>query len=172
MMAKAGDVWMSAAVNEATRHARSLSFRVIATSLGFSDAHHPMGSMSSRTFRRRALRVHTRGVDSVGFVADEGFRIELDGERGARLTGELDLGTYDAAMAGLAELFEASGDVSLDLADLTFVDSSGIRLFILLHQSLGERGRLVLRDPTPHVAGILEISGLDVLGVRLERDPG
>jgi anti-sigma B factor antagonist len=105
-------------------------------------------------------------------VADEGFRIELDGERGARLTGELDLGTYDAAMAGLAELFEASGDVSLDLADLTFVDSSGIRLFILLHQSLGERGRLVLRDPTPHVAGILEISGLDVLGVRLERDPG
>ena len=41
------------------------------------------------------------------------------------LTGELDLGTYETAMAELAGLFEASGDVTLDLSNLTFVDSSG-----------------------------------------------
>ena len=104
-------------------------------------------------------------------MTDDGFLIELDGERGARLRGELDLATYDAAMEGLSELFGATGDVSLDLSELTFVDSSGIRLFIQLHQSLGEGGRLILRDPTPHVAGILEIAGLDGLGVRLERPP-
>jgi anti-anti-sigma factor len=105
-------------------------------------------------------------------VADDGFLIELDGVRGARVTGELDLASYDAAMAGLGGLFGALGDVSLDLSGLTFVDSSGLRLFILLHQSLGQSGRLVLRDPTPHVASILEIAGLEGLGVRLERAAG
>jgi anti-anti-sigma factor len=106
-------------------------------------------------------------------VADDGFRIELrEGERSARMTGELDLGTYETAMAELAGLFEASGDVTLDLSDLTFVDSSGIRLFILLHQSLGQRGRLVLHGPTPHVTGILQIAGLEGLGVRLEAGAG
>ena len=106
-------------------------------------------------------------------MADDGFRIELrDGERSARIAGELDLGTYDTAMAALAGLFEASGDVTLDLTGLTFVDSSGIRLFILLHQSLGQRGRLVLHGPTPHVAGILQIAGLEGLGVRLKGSAG
>jgi anti-sigma B factor antagonist len=106
-------------------------------------------------------------------VADDGFRIELlDGQQSARMTGELDLATYDTAMAALAGLFEASGDVVLDVSDLTFVDSSGIRLFILLHQSLGEQGRLVLQSPTPHVAGILQIAGLEGLGVRLEASAG
>ena len=106
-------------------------------------------------------------------MADDGFRIELrEGERSARMTGELDLGTYDVAMAALAGLFEASGDVVLDLSNLTFVDRSGIRLFILLHQSLGEQGRLVLQSPTPHVAGILQIAGLEGLGVRLEGGAG
>ena len=106
-------------------------------------------------------------------MADDGFRIELrDGERSARITGELDLGTYDTAMAALAGLFGGSGDVVLELTDLTFVDSSGIRLFILLHQSLAQRGRLVLQDPTPHVAGILQIAGLEGLSVRLEAGAG
>ena len=119
------------------------------------------------------VRILARRVDSVASVADDGFRIELrDGERSARITGELDLGTYDTAMAALAGLFEASGDVVLDLTELTFVDSSGIRLFILLHQSLGQGGRLVLQGPTPHVAGILQIAGLEGLGVRLEAGAG
>jgi len=106
-------------------------------------------------------------------MAEDGFRIELrDGERSARMTGELDLSAYDTAMASLAGLFESPGDVVLDVSDLTFIDSSGIRLFILLHQSLGQQGRLVLKSPTPHVAGILQIAGLEGLGVRLEGSVG
>ena len=102
-------------------------------------------------------------------MGDEGFRVELHGSR-ARLIGELDLSTYDRAMAGLSPLFEASGEVTLDLSELSFVDSSGIRLLIKLHQALDHRGRLVLRLPSPHVAGILEIAGLPGLGIGLERD--
>ena len=106
-------------------------------------------------------------------MPEDGFRIELrDGGRSARMTGELDLAAYDTAMASLAGLFEAPGDVVLDVSDLTFIDSSGIRLFILLHQSLGQQGGLVLQSPTPHVAGILQIAGLEGLGVRLEGSAG
>jgi Anti-anti-sigma regulatory factor (antagonist of anti-sigma factor) len=105
-------------------------------------------------------------------MAEDGFRIELrDGERSARMTGELDLASYDTAMASLAGLFEASGDVSWSIRP-HLLDSSGIRLFILLHQSLGQQGRLVLQSPTPHVAGILQIAGLEGLGVRLEGSAG
>ena len=110
--------------------------------------------------------------DSVLFspVVAEGFRVELlDGLNNARLIGELDLSSYDEATAALSPLFEATGQVILDLSELSFVDSSGIRLFIRLQQALQDRGGLILRSPTPHVAKILEIAGLPYLGVRLDR---
>lgn len=97
-----------------------------------------------------------------------GFRVEmLDGMRGARLSGELDLSTYEQATTRLAPLFGGSGDVTLDVSDLSFVDSSGIRVFIRLHQST-EDGVLVVRSPQPHVTRLLQIAGLADLGVRVE----
>jgi anti-sigma B factor antagonist len=102
-------------------------------------------------------------------VVEDGFHVELDGERAARLRGELDVAAYDDAAAAAAPLFEAAGDVTLDLSDLSFVDSSGIRLFIRLHKALDGRGVLILRSPTAHVAYILEIAGLPEIGIRLEK---
>lgn len=89
----------------------------------------------------------------------------------ARLRGELDLASYDLAAAALAPFFDAPGDVTLDLSGLSFVDSSGIRLFIRLQQAIAGRGALVIRSPQPHVARVLQITGLAELGVRIE-DPG
>lgn len=100
-------------------------------------------------------------------MADEGFHAELNGTRGARLSGELDLSAYDDATTALAPLFGATEDVTLDVSRLSFVDSSGIRLLILLHQGLNG-GRLILRSPPPHLARVLEIAGLPDLGVRME----
>jgi anti-sigma B factor antagonist len=104
-------------------------------------------------------------------VVADGFHVELDGLLSARLIGELDLSSYDAATASLSPLFEAAGDVVLDMSELSFVDSSGIRLFIRLHQALHDRGGLILRSPTPHVARVLEIAGLPELGIRMEKEP-
>jgi anti-sigma B factor antagonist len=87
---------------------------------------------------------------------------------GVRMSGELDVASYDAAEAVLAPLREAEGDVTIDVSELEFVDSSGIRLFIKLRQALGDRGELILRSPMPHVARVIEIAGLQELGVRLE----
>jgi anti-anti-sigma factor len=102
-------------------------------------------------------------------VADSSFRVGLDGANGARLSGELDFACYERAVTELAPLFEATHEVWLDLSDLTFVDSSGIRLFIQLQQAVGEHGGLVLRSPTAHVARILDIAGLPEMGVRVVR---
>jgi anti-anti-sigma factor len=102
-------------------------------------------------------------------MVDSSFRVQLDGASGARLGGELDFACYDRAVTELAPLFEATNDVSLDLSDLSFVDSSGIRLFIQLHQAVREHGGLILRSPTAHVARILDIAGLPQMGVRVVR---
>ncbi len=102
-------------------------------------------------------------------MTDDLVRVELEEDlQGATLSGELDLAAYEKAQSALAPLFDASGEVILDCSELSFIDSSGIRLFIRLHQALGERGGLVVRSAQPHVVRVLEIAGLPQLGIRLE----
>ncbi len=104
-------------------------------------------------------------------MAEEILRIRASkGSSAAALIGELDLSSYGRAAAELDHLFRATGDVRLDLSELTFVDSSGIRLFIRLHQALEGRGRLVLASPASSVARVMEIAGLGDLGIRLEAE--
>lgn len=105
-------------------------------------------------------------------MSDGGFRVELiDDPRGARLSGELDLSTYEDATGSLAPLFGASGEIVLDLTDLSFMDSSGIRVLIRLQQSM-DGGVLVIRSPQVHVGRLLQIAGLSDLGVRVEDGSG
>jgi anti-anti-sigma factor len=100
------------------------------------------------------------------------FRVEMtDDPVGARLTGELDLASYDDATDALSPLFDASGDVVLDVADLSFMDSSGIRLLIRLQRSI-DGGAVVVRSPQLHVERLLQIAGLPDLGLRIEGGSG
>jgi anti-sigma B factor antagonist len=102
-------------------------------------------------------------------MADDVMWVQVaeDG-RSARVRGELDLSRYESASAALAPLFGADGDVTLDLRELVFIDSSGIRLFIRLHGSLEDGGRLVLRGAALHIVKVLEISGLPSLGIMID----
>ena len=102
-------------------------------------------------------------------MSDGTVRVELFEEAGrAVLHGELDLLAYDEVAAQLAPLFDAPGDVTVDVSDLSFVDSSGIRLFVRLQRALGDRGRLHLSGPTAHVASVFEVAGLHQLGIVVE----
>ena len=102
-------------------------------------------------------------------MVDDAFRVELsDDLEGARLTGELDMLVYEKADVALSPLFEAPGDVTLDVSDLTFVDSSGIRLFVRLERAIRDRGILHLRGPSPHIARVFEVAGLPDLGIVIE----
>ena len=100
---------------------------------------------------------------------DEAARVELNDElREARLIGEFDLDVYEKVSAELAPLFETPGDVTLDLSEVAFLDSSAIRLFVRLQQSRDGDGHVVLRAPRPHVARVLYVAGVAELGIRVE----
>ena len=80
------------------------------------------------------------------------------------LVGELDPQTAPL----LTEQIEAvrarsdfSETVVLDLSGITFVDSSGLRVWIDAQKAMtADERRLVFRHPSPHVARLLEITGL------------
>ena len=74
------------------------------------------------------------------------------------LAGEID--SYTAAELADRLAGDPPADV-LDLAAVTFIDSSGLRVLVEGHQQRIEQGkRLVLRSPSAPVQRLLEISGL------------
>ena len=76
---------------------------------------------------------------------------------GFRLVGELDLSTVPALAEALSDL-DPDQQITLDLSELTFIDSSGVQA-IFEHALSGER-KLVLANPSNEVVRTLEILGI------------
>ena len=91
----------------------------------------------------------------------------LDGAHEVRLIGEFDLDVYEQVCDELTPLFETAGDVTLDLSQVEFLDSSAIRLFVRLQRSRNGDGTVALRAPRPHVARVLSVAGVEDLGIRV-----
>jgi anti-sigma B factor antagonist len=79
------------------------------------------------------------------------------------LAGELDMAAAPALREALADVSEGlEGDLILDLAQLTFIDSSGLTLFVQEHKNLQSRGHeLIILDPTQRTSRLFQIAGLD-----------
>jgi len=80
------------------------------------------------------------------------------------ISGELDLASVDAVQTAVGDaLQDGCGQLVLDLAGLTFMDSSGIALML---RTSKEVGSMTVRNVTPIVRRVLEVTGLvDVLGL-------
>lgn len=78
------------------------------------------------------------------------------------LDGELDLATAPALAAAIDEqVGQGRVNIVLDLTQLSFCDSAGLRVFVRYRRQLDEAGgRFVVAAPTPMVRRVLEISGL------------
>jgi anti-anti-sigma factor len=82
---------------------------------------------------------------------------------GWTLAGEIDAFTS----AELAEAFQhvpdlADGVIEVDVAGVTFIDSSGLRVLIGLTDRVAtDGGRVALLNPSSAVSKILEITGLE-----------
>lgn len=77
--------------------------------------------------------------------------------------GELDCSTADVLAQRLEDLLEDQGNLSvvLDLGDMTFVDSSGLSVFVTAFRHLRARGGdLTLRRPSASTRKVFEITGL------------
>ncbi|MEA2252853.1 MAG: hypothetical protein QOI62_2433 [Solirubrobacteraceae bacterium] len=76
--------------------------------------------------------------------------------------GELDLATAPELETVLRERLEAGQDVVVDLRELAFMDSTGLRVLVSAHARAGRPGFAVVR-PTPGgtVAKLLAIAGVE-----------
>jgi anti-sigma B factor antagonist len=83
------------------------------------------------------------------------------GRRLIRLTGSLDLQSRDLLLAGAAVTSPDTRAVVVNMAEVTFIDSSGIGAMVELASDADDAGvSLSLQDPSPRVLRILEITGL------------
>lgn len=90
----------------------------------------------------------------------EGPRLDshLDAAGALVLIGEIDTYTAPELEGSLAGLPDAC---VVDLAGVSFIDSSGLRVIVAAHTQRRERGGgLTLRAPSPSVERLLEISGV------------
>jgi anti-anti-sigma factor len=63
-----------------------------------------------------------------------------------------------------------TGEVVLDLSELTFLDSCGVHVLLDLANTQNGNGPVVILDPSDPVARVFEILGVDMHpGVQLRR---
>ena len=89
---------------------------------------------------------------------------EASEPRTFRLIGEMDISNAETLAAMLERKAEGEGDITLDLSELTFIDSSGIRVLLRAMDRLDGKGRLVLKSPTSSVRHVLSLMGLEDRG--------
>jgi anti-anti-sigma factor len=76
------------------------------------------------------------------------------------LAGELDPATAPAFDRALQEAWDLEpGPIVVDLARVTFIDSSGLRALIAAHKRMTPHA-LVLRNPSEFAMRLLEVTGL------------
>jgi anti-sigma B factor antagonist len=89
------------------------------------------------------------------------FAVIETGPSSVKLVGELDL-------AGVPEVRECvaglDGDIEVDCSGLTFIDCSGLGMFVGIHNACDARGvKLVLVDPPSCMTRLLALTELDAL---------
>ena len=102
---------------------------------------------------------------SVETVENDGSVVQI------LVTGELDISTAGQLEAALHAA--GTADLRVDLAGLTFIDSSGIRVLVLEHQRLREAGhRMTLCNCSSVCQRTFEVAGLaDELDFETQGSP-
>lgn len=84
-----------------------------------------------------------------------------DGSTCVVLSGELDLEAVEQLRHVLKKAVAASGRVAVDLAAVTFIDSTIINVFIETRNEATASGRsFVVASPRPPVRRVLEVTGV------------
>jgi anti-sigma B factor antagonist len=107
-------------------------------------------------------------------VAGPSIDLSVDSSGLVRLVvaGEIDMATSDALAGALRDAIatEHAKEVAVDLAGVTFIDSSGIRALVVAQDDATERGvAIYVTKPHAHVRRVLELTGL--LAVLTEAAP-
>ena len=81
-----------------------------------------------------------------------------------RIGGELDAASRRSIEPAVMSATHSAGSAIIDLAELTFCDSSGIAMFIAAHENAKAHGTaMAIRQVRPPVRRVFEIANLDSL---------
>lgn len=83
--------------------------------------------------------------------------------RSLRLAGEVDLSNSDLLSRAIDPWLESDGDITLDLEEVVFMDSTAIGVLMHAAKTLGTRGTLRLVSPGPLVYNVLRLIAADSL---------
>ena len=96
------------------------------------------------------------------------IQVQIRGD-GLAVSGELDMASAEDFREFAKTAIDPTREVVLTIADLTFVDSSGVRAILRLAETACPNG-VVLRWPPNNVLRTLEILAIEnVPGIRIER---
>jgi anti-sigma B factor antagonist len=84
--------------------------------------------------------------------------IELGDAGHLQLKGELDLSGEEALSAAIDAARTRAGQLRLDLSELTFMDSSGLRVILRAVLASNGSGPVVLERPSPTVRRLLDVA--------------
>ena len=88
----------------------------------------------------------------------------LDGHVVLHASGEIDLSAKSLFEERLADMRVNDGDVVVDLADVSFFDSTGLVVLLHARQQLEAAGRrLLIARPSLSVTRVLRVTGVDAL---------
>jgi anti-sigma B factor antagonist len=95
-------------------------------------------------------------------------RCEPDGEHGVvvRVHGDLDLDAEEQLVREVEVVLAGTTGVVIDLAEVDFIDSSGVRALLRLRRAHADRIRL--GEVTAAVKRVLDIAGVTELFERVE----
>jgi anti-anti-sigma factor len=90
----------------------------------------------------------------------------IDG--GLAVSGELDLATSEEFHNIAASKIDGTREVVLDIADVEYIDSAGIRELLRLHRTCPNG--IVLRWPRDNILRVLDSLAVETIrGIRVER---
>jgi anti-anti-sigma regulatory factor len=107
--------------------------------------------------------VHTRSVAAATYRADAVLRIcRQYAPPGIRLAGEIDYQAEEPLALALAEAIRLDGDITINMAALTFIDASCARMIIEAVRGL-DASRTVVLQCSPEIAARFDLLGADGL---------
>jgi anti-anti-sigma factor len=96
------------------------------------------------------------------------IQVQVRGD-GLAVSGELDMASADDFREFAKTVVDPTREVALNIAELAFVDSSGVRAILRLAETACPNG-VVLRWPRNNVLRTLEILAVErVPGIRIQR---
>jgi anti-sigma B factor antagonist len=76
-------------------------------------------------------------------------------------SGDIDMATADALTSALDPWLGSGGPVILDYSEVSFMDSTGLRILIQAAKRLGDRGCIIVHGVHGAVSTVLRMTGVE-----------